>query len=411
MRRQAYLSVAVVVLGALGGCGSPPPAVDWRAEAVSVNYPEPFQRLYLRDVSVTECAAIDTRIPTGERYLLDRAVAKESLRGALAGLGIFKRVDLLASANERPNEDGIILDLALEDSALVHTGERTSGGFWLWLFTGFPGLCVHDQLYQVFYDARARVSDARTGETLVAWEPLEGPTREGYALSFRERTSGFTPWLCVWIIPPTVLGIDEVEVARQVLPASMRPTVSNLVRLFNQISFAPVNKFEILTRPCIGIRVDDASAPVRGGVADITIHATLAPDAKIVWAACGDIKVDYSKEPASSLEKPIEIVIPNVPVIPGEKLDVEVGIAGQMKPQRLCTLTATQGEGLKPERAHSPVESHRSMPDAVLERRTVLPENPSEKPAAEKPAAEKPVEKPAPGEDETPIIIKGKKKQ
>lgn len=354
MQRLVASSFAVVVLASLAGCGSAPPVVNWRAEAVSVSYPEPYQRLYVREVSVTDCAAIDTRVPAGERYLLDSAVARESLLDALNGLGIFKRVELVSINDSRSLEDGLVLDLAFEDTALVHTGERTSAGFWLWIFTGFPGLFVHDQLYTVVYDARVRLTDARTRETLVAWEPLDGPSREGYALDFHERTTGFGPYVAVWVIPPTVLGIDEVEVARQVLPPSLRPTVQSLVKIFNQITFSPVNKVEVLSRPCHGIRVDDVSAPVRGGLADVTIHATLAPEARIVWAACGDVKVDFTKETVSSIEKPIEIVLPGVPVVPGEKLDVEVGIAGQVKPQRLVTLTATQSDGLKPERAGPP---------------------------------------------------------
>src|ERR1700691_4625960 len=120
MRRLA-ISVG---LFALAGCGAAPPTVDWRHEAVAVSYPEPYQRLYIRDVSVTDCAAIDTRVPQGERYLLDRDVARGTVREALAGLGIFKRVEMLSSGNDRPVEDGIVLDMALEDSALIHTGER-----------------------------------------------------------------------------------------------------------------------------------------------------------------------------------------------------------------------------------------------------------------------------------------------
>jgi hypothetical protein len=339
----------LALLAIVAGCGAPPPAVDWRSEAVSVNYPEPFQRLYLREVSLSEAAPIDTRVPAGERYLLDRQIARESVLDALNGLGIFKRVDLLTSQNERPGDDGLVLDLALDDATLVHTGETGSGAFWLWLFTGYPGLCVHDQIYSVYYDARARVSDAKSGETLVAWEPLAGPTTEGYALNFHERTSGFTPYLACWVIPPTSIGIDETEVARRVLPPSLRPTVQNLVRLFNQITFAPVNKVEVLARPCIGIRVDDVSAPVRGGLADVTIHATLAPEAKILWAACGDVRVDF-KDRVSANEKPIEIVLSGIPAVPGDKLEIEAGLAGQARPQRLVTLTCNASDELRPER-------------------------------------------------------------
>lgn len=365
MRRLIAIAFLACALAALTGCGSPPPVVDWRDEAVSVSYPEPYQKLYVRDVSVSDCAAVDTRVPAGERFTLDRTAARECVHDALAGLGIFKQVSVLASANDRPQDDGLVLDLALDDSTLVHTGETTSSGFWLWLFTGFPGLCVHDQLYAVFYDARVRISDGKTGETLVPWEPLAGPLPEGYALSFRERTSGFTPYLCVWVVPPTSLSIDEGEVTRQVLPPSMRPTVQSLVRLFNQITFAPVNKVEALVRPAIGIRVDDVSAPVHGGLADVTVHATLAPDAAIVWAQCGDVKVEFPKEQASSNEKPIEIVLPGVAVVPGDKLEVEVGIAGQMRPQRLVTLTATQGDELKPERAlPTPPKKPQPQPEA-----------------------------------------------
>src|SRR5581483_4690521 len=107
----------------------------------------------------------------------------------------------------------------------------------------------------------------------------------------------------------------------------------------------------VLTRPCLGIRVDDVSAPVKGGLADVTIHATLAPEARILWAACGDMKVDYSKETVSTIDKPIEITFQGVAVVPGEKLEVEVGLAGQQKPQRLVALSTTQGDELKPERA------------------------------------------------------------
>ncbi len=354
MRRLALTTFAIVAVASLAGCGSPPPAVDWRAEAVSVSYPDPYQRLYVRDISVTECAAIDTRVPAGDRYVLDRSVARETVRDALSGLGIFKHVEVVSVTDSRSLEDGLVLDHARDDSPLVHTGERTSAGFWLWLFTGFPGLFVHDQLFTVFYDARARVSDARSGETLVAWEPLAGPTGEGYALDFHERTTGFGPYVAVWIIPPTVLGIDEVAVAQKVLPPSLRPTIQGLVRLFNQVTFAPVNKFEVLVRPAIGIRVDDVRAPVKGGLAEVTIHATLAPDAAISWAACGDVKVDFPATKPSPIEKPIEIVLPGVAVVPGEKLDVEVGIAGQLKPQRLVTLTATQSGDLKAERSTPP---------------------------------------------------------
>src|SRR5579883_1271730 len=283
--RHAFLALPILI-AILPGCGAPPPVVDWRQEAMAVSYPEPYQRLYIRDVSVSDCAAIDTRIPDGERYLLDRDVTRGTVREALSGLGIFKRVETLASANERPQEDGIILDLAFEDSALIHTGERTSAGFWLWLFTGFPGLCVHDQLYSVFYDAKARVVDARSGETLVPWEPIAAPTTDGYALDFNERTSGFFPYVAVWIIPPTSLGIDPIAVAQKVLPPAMRPTIQDLVRIFNEIRFAPVTKVEALPRPAMGVRVDDARAEVKGGLADVTVHVTLAPGAKIVEASC-----------------------------------------------------------------------------------------------------------------------------
>ncbi|MEZ0228601.1 MAG: hypothetical protein ACAI25_08250, partial [Planctomycetota bacterium] len=373
----------------------------------SVSYPEPYQRLYLRDVSVTECAAIDTRVPAGERYLLDRAVARETVREALTGLGIFKQVELVSMNDSRSLDDGLVLDLALDDSALVHTGERTAAGFWLWLFTGFPGLFVHDQQYTVFYDARARVSDARTRETLVAWESLAGPTGEGYALDFHERTTGFGPYVAVWIIPPTVLGIDEIEVARQVLPPSLRPTIQALVKIFNQVTFAPVNKFEVLVRPALGIRVDDVKAPVKGGLADVTIHATLAPDATISWAACGDVKVDFPAMKPSSLEKPIEIVLPGVPVVPGEKLDIEVGIAGQTKPQRLVTLTATQSGDLKAERATPPSAE---APASAPKKDEPSKDYPApEQPAPETPATEKPAS-PVGSDEDSPIIIKGKKK-
>ena len=300
---------------------------------------------------MSDCAAIDTRVPEGERYLLDREVTRGAVRDALSSLGIFKRVDSLPTANAQPTEDGIVLDLAFEDSALVHTGERTSAGFWLWLFTGFPGLCVHDQLYSVFYDAKVRVVDARSGETLVPWEPLAAPVTEGYALDFNERTSGFLPYVAVWIIPPTSLGIDPVVVARQILPPAMRLTIQDLVRIFNEIRFAPVTKVEALPRPAMGIRVDDARAEVKGGLADVTVHLTLAPGAKIVEASCGEVKVDLTKEFVSTTaEKPLEIVLPNVPVVAGEALDVMVTLEGQNGPQRVVQLTTTSSGGLRPER-------------------------------------------------------------
>ncbi len=325
--------------------------MDWRAEAVSTSYPEPYQRLYVRGLAVEGVSPLDTRVPAcEERFDLDRNAAFESFSDALSGLGIFKDVTFLPKASEGPQEDGLVLDLSLEESALLHTGETGSGAFWLWLFTGYPGLCVHDQLYTVFYDARARISDARTGETLVPWEPLAGPTPESYALNFHERTTGFTPYLECWIIPPTSIGIDQAEVARKVLPPAIRPTVQSLVRIFNQITFAPVNKVEVLIRPAMGIRVDDVSAPVTGGVATITVHATLAPGVWLSYASCGDVKLDLSKEQASQLEKPIEIVLPGVAIVPGENLDVEVGVAGHDKPQRLVTLTATQTGELRAER-------------------------------------------------------------
>jgi hypothetical protein len=344
---KRVLAGTVLVLG-LVGCGTPPPVVNWRAEAVSVDFPEPYQHLYLREVSLSECADICTSVPMGERYVLDRESTRTAVHDALAGLGIFKQVDVLGSANEAPSDEGLVLDLSLDQAALVHTGETGSTAFWLWLLCGYPGLCVHDQLYSVYYEARARVSDAKTGDTLVAWEPLRGPEGE-YALNFNERTTGFAPYVAVWVVPPTSLGIDEVEVARKILPPSLRPTVQSLVRLFNQITFAPVNKVEVLIRPAMGIRVDDVSAPVQGGVADVTIHATLAPNVAISWAACGDVRVDLSKEFISQLEKPIEIVLPQVPVVPGEKIDVEVGIAGQDQPQKLVTLTSTASGELRPE--------------------------------------------------------------
>jgi hypothetical protein len=122
------------------------------------------------------------------------------------------------------------------------------------------------------------------------------------------------------------------------------------VRIFNEITFAPVNKVEVLVRPAMGIRVDDVTAPVTGGIATITVHATLAPGVGLSYASCGDVRLDLSKEQASTIEKPIEIVLPGVAIVPGENIDVEVGVAGYDKPQRLVTLTATSTGELKAER-------------------------------------------------------------
>ncbi|HZV01474.1 MAG TPA: hypothetical protein VFF73_32475, partial [Planctomycetota bacterium] len=53
---------------------------------------------------------------------------------------------------------------------------------------------------------------------------------------------------------------------------------------------------------------------------------------------------------STNVEKPLEIVLPNVPVVPGESLDVMVTLEGQNGPQRIVQLTTSSSGELRPER-------------------------------------------------------------
>src|SRR5271170_5140340 len=118
-----HLLAVVLLLTCLAGCGAPPPRVDWRDEAVSVAYPEPYQHLFLREVTVTDVSDVDTRVPACERFPLDHGVAVSVLNEALSGLGIFKEVTVVGPKGVPADDDGFVLDVALDSSALLHTGE------------------------------------------------------------------------------------------------------------------------------------------------------------------------------------------------------------------------------------------------------------------------------------------------
>src|SRR2546423_869062 len=194
--KRRVVSLQLVTVSSLG-CASERTARATNERAL--DYPEPYRRLHVRDVSIEAVAGITSL--AGKRHSFDASTAREVVRRELESLGLFRVVD--APPTTVTPKDGLVLDLAFERAALVHTGETedASLALWLWVFTGLPGLSVHDQVFAVTYEARARIIDGTTNEVVVPWRPLAAPDLAGRALSFHERSSGFLSYLKTCCIP------------------------------------------------------------------------------------------------------------------------------------------------------------------------------------------------------------------
>lgn len=351
--------------GAAGGCASAPPhAVDWRAEGLALrNYPESYRRLFLRDVGVHEVSAVSTLVVTAmpeDRYVIDAGAVREGVRDALVGLGLFREVVPLDSSVAQLRTPGLILDLALDEAFLVHSGanEDADQAFWLWIFTGLPGLAVRDQVYELRFEPRARIIDAATGEVLVPWEPIAPPDRGPVALNFHERTTGFAPYLKVNVCPPARVGVDEREVLRQVLPKALRRPMLGLAQLFDQIAFLPVCRLEITPQQSRGVKVEGVRLPrgseMSGDSVSLGLAVTIDEGVQSLREVRvdGATKLDYSDRARRppTLETRTDLALDEIAVPPDKPVTVELVIEGVEKPQRVLTIKALPRGDVRPER-------------------------------------------------------------
>jgi hypothetical protein len=213
---------------------------------------------------------------------------------------------------------------------------------------------VRDQLFEVYCEPIFRVTDAATNEVLVPWQPLAAPALGPYALNFHERTTGLGPLLLSNVCPPSSISIDPDEVARQILPATLRPSLTGLAETFREISFLPTSKLVLSKREVPGITLESASAPTETRTDTIALTLVFAlPNGpgSLKQVMVGDARrIDLSQSAAELLVRDgkLELHLADVAVPPGQSVDVLVLLAGANTPQRILTITAEKGE-LRPE--------------------------------------------------------------
>jgi hypothetical protein len=356
--RSALFSVALLSLLAANGCSAPPRTVDWRTEALALSrFPAPYDRLALGEVTVHEISPVSTLAAAlpGEQIPIDAGLVRAGVHDALVGLGLFHEVtDGFTQAT--PSGNGMIVDLSFDDAALLHTGENdeASKAFWLWLFTGYPGLCVRDQLYGLRYEASVQVRDGATGEILVPWEPLGGPDTEPLALNFHERTSGVGSYLKTNIMPPSSIAIDPHEVLAQILGDSLRPQIQSLVRIFGQISFFPASRIDTKPSGCPGVRVDDVKTQQRGeGLVSVTLALTVDEGVHALREVRvnGDKWIDFTRGPPPPVgETHVELPLGTIAVPPGGSIAIAVVLEGSPDPEPIVTIASTPSGELRAER-------------------------------------------------------------
>ena len=359
----ARVASVLFVAAIAPACAGPAPhAVDWTAESRALPFPDAYQQLWVREVSVHEIAANTTadRALPDERYRVSPAVAREVVTHALERIGITRSISSESpSALLRPGEglasSGMVLDVALQETALVHMGEndQATKAFWLWLLTGIPGQNVRDQLYEVACEPLFQISDGATGEVLVPWQPLARPDEGPYALNFHERTTGATPYLLSNVCPPSSIPIDPDEVVRQILPATLRPSLGSLVERFREIAFLPTSKITLARLEAPGVRVEDARAPAETRTDQVALTLVLAleqgPASLREVRVGGQTRLDFTKGSAAPLVKDGKLELRlDVEVPPAGSVDVEVVLEGHAAPEKVLTLTAEKGE-LRPE--------------------------------------------------------------
>lgn len=373
--RLLLVSALLVSAGTSGCAGPPPHRVDWNAEGRAVTLPDAYQHLWVREVSVHDVAANTTadRTLPDERFQVSPAVAREVVQDAVVRLGLARTVSSLpGSAPGRPGTvdpefrtpvtepapasasapgEGLILDIALLDATLVHMGEndQATKAFWLWLLMGLPGHSVRDQLYEVACEPLFQISDGASGEVLVPWQPLARPDVGPYALNFHERTTGATPYLISNVCPPSAISIDPDEVVRQILPATLRPSLASLAERFREIGFAPTSKITLARTDVAGVKVEDAQAPSETRTDQVALVLVLgleqgAGSLQEVRVG-GKTRLDFAKGSAAPLVKDGKLELRlDVEVPPAGSTDVEVVLEGSPEPRKILTLTAEKGE-------------------------------------------------------------------
>lgn len=351
--KSALVATALLSIAA-SGCSAPPRTVDWRTEALALSrFPAPYDRLSLGEVTVHEISPLSTMgaaLP-GEPLPIDARIVRDGVRDALTGLGLFREVNNGISA-----EAGLIVDLSFDEAALLHTGENDEAtkAFWLWLFTGYPGLSVRDQLYALHYEASVQVRDGSTGEVLVPWEPLGGPDQEPLALNFHERTRGVGSYLKTNFMPPSSIAIDPREVLQQILAESLKPQIKTLVRIFGQISFFPASRIDTRPMGCPGVRVDDVKTQQRGdGLVSVTLSLTVDEGVRTLREVRvnGEKWIDLSRGPPPPAgETHVELPLGTIAVPPGGAVAIALGLEGVPEPETILTIRSTPSGELRPER-------------------------------------------------------------
>jgi hypothetical protein len=158
-----------------------------------------------------------------KEYQFPREAFDQTLADILRACGGFETVTLMEEggktlAVEDLPERGLLLEVQLDYQSLCfREREDTAWGIFVWLVClGFPAQWVHDQVFEIDMDARARITDLVTMELLD--EVDLGECYAEQALNFHERTTTIWPYLLAGLIPPTTVSSDPEEVLRSLLP-------------------------------------------------------------------------------------------------------------------------------------------------------------------------------------------------
>lgn len=248
----AMLGAIALVAAASAGCSA---THVHSGMATSISAPEKVTPLRIDHGLSEPYRVIALAVETAEKALgppadheykssfpFDLELLEERLAGLLEESGGFSRVIRINGEegeeipiSARKQGAGLLLQVDLERAYLTHVG-GTPGATWctlIWIFGGWATHWWHDQIFEMNFHPRVRITDLTTGRE-VCTKALPGISREE-ALSFHERSSGVGTYLLTLIWPPGLTGADPDTVMESMLSAAGPDVGQPLAELLSRL--------------------------------------------------------------------------------------------------------------------------------------------------------------------------------